>query len=143
MSADFPEEDEDYNEEQAALEERLWGHMSDAAMVLVARAVDLWGFPEPGGEWVDVLHSELDSAIRRARRHPEWIPRRRPKRRPISGAIRIQVFERDAYRCQRCGAWENLTVDHIVPFTAGGEDSLANFQTLCKSCNSWKGSKVL
>ena len=59
---------------------------------------------------------------------------------PIPPEIRIQVMERDAYRCQDCGGWHDLAVDHIVPESMGGPTSLENLQVLCRSCNSRKGA---
>lgn len=43
--------------------------------------------------------------------------------------------------CAKCGATENLTIDHIVPRVWGGTNELANLQTLCASCNWQKGRK--
>lgn len=37
--------------------------------------------------------------------------------------------------CVRCGAAENLELDHIVPTSRGGKNERSNAQTLCKSCN--------
>jgi hypothetical protein len=52
------------------------------------------------------------------------------------------IFDRDGGCCVQCGSSEYLSVDHIIPITAGGQNSLSNFQTLCRSCNSRKGVKV-
>ena len=41
-------------------------------------------------------------------------------------------------RCARCGATENLELDHIVPRFAGGTNSRDNAQTLCRACNRKK-----
>lgn len=60
---------------------------------------------------------------------------------PKTGASRYQVFERDAYRCQQCGGWHDLTIDHVIPRARGGTNDLANLQTLCRSCNSKKGAR--
>lgn len=43
--------------------------------------------------------------------------------------------------CIYCGAAENLTTDHIVPRSKGGEDVPDNVVRVCKSCNSSKGAK--
>lgn len=53
-----------------------------------------------------------------------------------------RIFERDGHRCQECGATEEITVDHIVPISAGGTDDDGNLQTLCRSCNSRKGARL-
>lgn len=41
-------------------------------------------------------------------------------------------------RCVRCGATENLALDHRVPVCAGGQSVEENAQTLCQPCNNWK-----
>lgn len=68
-------------------------------------------------------------------------PVSRPTKLPIPHALRRAVLERDAYRCQHCGGWENLAVDHIVPESKGGAATLENLQALCRSCNSRKGAR--
>ena len=56
--------------------------------------------------------------------------------------LRLEVFSRDRKRCRHCGTSRDLTIDHIVPVRFGGDSSVDNLQTLCRSCNSRKGSKV-
>ncbi|WP_120430181.1 HNH endonuclease [Acinetobacter baylyi] len=55
--------------------------------------------------------------------------------------LRLQVYERDGFSCIQCGAQQNLTLDHIKPESRGGDSSFENLQTMCKSCNSAKGTK--
>lgn len=55
---------------------------------------------------------------------------------------RHEIFTRDDYRCQECGATDRLEVDHITPITKGGSDDPENLQTLCKSCNCRKGNRT-
>lgn len=58
--------------------------------------------------------------------------------------LRFKVLERDHFRCCICGASPakdssvELEVDHIKPWSKGGETVLDNLQTLCKRCNSGK-----
>jgi 5-methylcytosine-specific restriction endonuclease McrA len=63
------------------------------------------------------------------------------KKVPIPDALRWQVFQRDNFTCQKCGAREFLSADHIVSERKGGPTTLENLQTLCGPCNSRKGSK--
>jgi 5-methylcytosine-specific restriction enzyme A len=69
------------------------------------------------------------------------LPKKTP-RTPISAAARSYVFDRDGHQCRICGATENLAIDHIIPLAQGGTNDISNFQTLCQSCNSRKGSTI-
>lgn len=40
--------------------------------------------------------------------------------------------------CVACGETQNITADHIIPVSRGGEHSESNLQPLCGSCNSSK-----
>lgn len=67
------------------------------------------------------------------------------KKKKISKSLREKVFRRDSYKCLRCGCSEKelLRADHIIPESKQGETSINNLQTLCLSCNSWKGVKTI
>jgi 5-methylcytosine-specific restriction endonuclease McrA len=45
--------------------------------------------------------------------------------------------------CLLCGALDRLTIDHIVPVSKGGTNSLSNLQVLCNDCNIKKGDNIL
>ena len=60
----------------------------------------------------------------------------------VSDKTRSQVFNRDGNSCLRCGSKESLSIDHIKPLVHGGDNSINNLQTLCKSCNSIKGTSI-
>jgi 5-methylcytosine-specific restriction endonuclease McrA len=64
-------------------------------------------------------------------------------RRHISIAVRHAVMQRDGHRCVECQATTSLALDHIIPYSAGGEDTVENLRVLCKSCNSRKGARPL
>jgi len=63
-----------------------------------------------------------------------------PKKKRISHTLQKRVFERDEFRCKHCGTYVDLTVDHIKPESKGGSLDMDNLQTLCRSCNSKKGT---
>jgi 5-methylcytosine-specific restriction endonuclease McrA len=46
--------------------------------------------------------------------------------------------------CLACGAGEakDLSVDHVVPLSKGGPNTITNIQPLCGTCNSLKGAAV-
>lgn len=64
------------------------------------------------------------------------------RKKVISHTLRRKVFERDAYRCKKCGNHRDLSVDHVHPERHGGTLEIDNLQTLCKPCNSSKGARV-
>jgi len=59
------------------------------------------------------------------------------KRKPISKNLKTYIMERDG-SCLRCGSDEDLTIDHVTPVSAGGENTHDNLQVLCRICNSKK-----
>lgn len=68
------------------------------------------------------------------------------RRRTISKKIRFEVFKRDSFTCQYCGASAPeaiLQVDHIDPISKGGEDEMVNYITACQACNSGKSNREL
>lgn len=59
----------------------------------------------------------------------------------VSKRLRYEVMARDGYACKYCHATEvQLTVDHVVPRTLGGQDTLENLVACCIPCNSGKTS---
>ena len=52
-----------------------------------------------------------------------------------------KVFANNGAICDRCGATNKLTIDHIIPLARGGTNDLENLQVLCQSCNSSKGAR--
>lgn len=63
-------------------------------------------------------------------------------RAAIPAWLRTQVYDRDGRACVECGASEDLTLDHIWPWSLGGRDDADNLRTLCRPCNSRKGARV-
>ena len=64
--------------------------------------------------------------------------------RVISDKLRYQVLKRDNFKCCACGASPakdpsvELHIDHIIPWSKGGETTIDNLQTLCSRCNLGK-----
>ena len=56
---------------------------------------------------------------------------------------RFNLFLRDEFCCQYCGAKGDLTFDHVVPRARGGVTSWENVVAACSRCNLLKGSKSL
>ena len=59
---------------------------------------------------------------------------------------RNNVFARDRFTCQYCGDVfqpKDLTFDHIIPASVGGDTTFENIVTACKPCNMKKGNKPL
>jgi 5-methylcytosine-specific restriction endonuclease McrA len=68
------------------------------------------------------------------------------ERAPISKKLRFEVFKRDKFTCQYCGAIGGqvlLHCDHVVPVAEGGETTLLNLTTACVDCNLGKGARRL
>ena len=68
------------------------------------------------------------------------------KRKAISTKARFEVFKRDGFTCQYCGATPPkaiLHVDHIVPVAEGGGNEDTNLVTACDRCNLGKGARSL
>lgn len=66
-----------------------------------------------------------------------------PAKRPAF--TRFNVFLRDGFACQYCGqafATEDLTFDHVVPRSRGGQTTWGNVVAACAPCNSRKGSRL-
>jgi 5-methylcytosine-specific restriction endonuclease McrA len=60
--------------------------------------------------------------------------------------LRFRVMKRDDFSCRACGASPALKpglllhVDHIEPWSRGGETVEENLQTLCEACNLGKNN---
>ena len=78
---------------------------------------------------VDITPSPSEK--HRTQRDPSW-------------RLRFLVNRRDRFTCRACGRSPAndigviLHVDHIVPWSKGGETTLDNLQTLCEKCNLGK-----
>ncbi len=66
--------------------------------------------------------------------------------RDIGLRLRFMVMKRDSFKCCICGRSPatnpglELHIDHIIPWSKGGETVIDNLQTLCSDCNLGKGN---
>lgn len=96
----------------------------------------------PGRLAADARHEAEERAKAEARAAKIALRGGRVNRAPIPAGVRDEVFQRDGNKCRRCGTSEDLTLDHIHPWSIGGPDTPDNLQALCRSCNSSKGDRV-
>jgi 5-methylcytosine-specific restriction endonuclease McrA len=67
------------------------------------------------------------------------------RRREASSMKRLRIYMRDKYRCQYCGEKKTageLTLDHILPRSRGGDNSPVNIVTACLQCNNRKRDRT-
>lgn len=70
-------------------------------------------------------------------------------KRDINLRLRFIVMQRDNFKCCMCGASPAtdpsvvLHIDHIKPWSKGGETTIDNLQTLCSKCNLGKSDLEL
>ena len=67
-------------------------------------------------------------------------------KRDISERLRFRILMRDGFTCKKCGRSPvkemgvELHVDHIIPWSKGGETLPENLETKCSRCNLGKGN---
>ena len=94
--------------------------------------------PDAEAEWVSTV--SLDLQVPRVVRLLGYS--RYPKRHV--GFNRRNIFARDENRCQYCGRRfpsSELSLDHIIPRSRGGESSWENLVCACVKCNVKKGGR--
>jgi hypothetical protein len=102
-------------------------------------------------EFVDYYDSENEEVVEEQEKEEKIEERKNPRKqkrtsRHISERMRFAILLRDGFRCQSCGRSPlknpevDLHVDHILPWTKGGETTPENLQTKCKRCNLGKGN---
>lgn len=86
------------------------------------------------------LSLEKSDPLRKALRSRQRIASTAPKvkSRYIPAHIRHAVWRRDQGKCQKCGSSHRIEIDHIRPFSLGGENSVENLRLLCFAHNQYR-----
>lgn len=80
-------------------------------------------------------------------RYAEYQHRRRALKQGNGGTFApkqweaLRIWFGDACLC--CGATGKLVIDHVVPLSKGGDNTIQNLQPLCVSCNSRKHANTV
>ena len=92
--------------------------------------------------FVDGIALELVKFDTQAMQNPEISGTEYQRGTLFGYEVREYLLEKWGRRCAYCGA-ENvsLEVDHIVPRSHGGSDSLSNLTLACHTCNQRKGNR--
>ena len=56
-----------------------------------------------------------------------------------------RIILRDKWKCKYCGyklRLEDITFDHVLPLSKGGENNVENLVISCSNCNHLKGAKL-
>jgi 5-methylcytosine-specific restriction endonuclease McrA len=64
----------------------------------------------------------------------------KPSRTPAF--TRFNVFLRDKFACQYCDSPDDLTFDHVLPRSRGGQTTWENVVAACSPCNLRKGGHL-
>jgi hypothetical protein len=94
-------------------------------------------------KWVE--QGQDDPCEEDVAKEDQKVERKRTKR-GISERLRFSILLRDGFRCLSCGRSPlkspgvELHVDHVIPWSAGGETVPDNLKTKCADCNLGKGN---
>jgi hypothetical protein len=71
---------------------------------------------------------------------------RSKRQRVLCETEKIELEKKQNFRCALCGEWltedQNPHVDHVIPISLGGPDTLVNMQLLCRKCNLGKSAVI-
>lgn len=93
-------------------------------------------------DWIEEQDVDVESS-----RGIEPVDTKRATGRTPSLRLRFEVLQNDRFTCVSCGRSPATTpglvlhVDHITPYSRGGETVRENLQTLCSDCNFGKSDR--
>jgi 5-methylcytosine-specific restriction endonuclease McrA len=113
-----------------------YSYICDKCEIDDGRATLIWD-PLPGrkGHFAICLNCLLDLNQQFNSNYPGTAPLIEITRIIIPERLRNEIYERDNYKCVKCGDSNDLQLDHVIPFSKGGRTERKNLQTLCKACN--------
>ncbi len=133
------------------------GPKNNPALVLNADFRPLSYFPLSLWNWQDAIKASMSNRVNIIAEYEEVV--RSPSVqikipsvvvlkqyiRPTSASAftRFNLFLRDEFKCQYCGAKGDMTFDHIVPRSKGGRTTWENVVASCQKCNLRKGSRSI
>ena len=70
-----------------------------------------------------------------------WANRNRKGWNNKTTKFKARILRRDHFTCHYCGLVDgDLTIDHMIPISRGGQNQLTNLVACCFPCNIAKGS---
>lgn len=95
--------------------------------------------PQHHDEWVQAVNFRIQVPRIIRLLHYDRVPRKTLR------FNRRNLFARDGHRCQYCGKsmpLSQLSIDHVLPRSRGGETSWDNVVSSCVTCNTRKGGRT-
>ncbi|RLB49922.1 MAG: HNH endonuclease [Deltaproteobacteria bacterium] len=133
---------------------RLWSHYGRqprrSELAVAPSTISQSPYLRRFGSWGSALKRFVEfadtdeSAVTPSHRSSARAARRTPRDPDLR--LRFRVLQRDRFTCRSCGSSPaksmgvELHVDHIDPWSKGGETVIGNLQTLCDRCNLGKGN---
>ena len=91
----------------------------------------------------DAVDNRDEAFLARHRRYIGRIYwRENQQRLTLPDSTRRAVLDRDGCACVLCGSDYKIELDHIVPYSKGGQHTVDNLRVLCKPCNRRKGASM-
>ena len=137
--------------------ERVWillGRQPSYSQMQIYTKFSMKTYENRFGGWRNALKRFIEyvntSSFETELTHHEYQSTSTKATRTIKQRLRCLVLARDNFSCRACGASPAkdggvtvLHVDHIIPWSKGGETVMENLQTLCSKCNLGKSNLTM